>query len=119
MTLHDRLEGVVRSVYGALAVSLVAKDGMPVDSVWNTSDPQLEVVAAEMLAQIQFITESGDNLAKGPVRLLSVSTSQYTILLSAISADYYLLLVLNPTANYGQARFEMRRAGLRFSEDIQ
>lgn len=118
MTLYERLEGVVQSVQGALALSLVAKDGMPVESVWNADDLQLEIVAAEMLAQIQLIAGSDDNLAPGPVRLLSVSTSHHTILLGAVSAGYYLLMVLEPTANYGRARFEMRRAGLRFLDEI-
>ena len=118
MTLHDRLADVVDSVQGALAASLVAKDGMPVDSVWDVNELQLEVVAAEMLAQIQFIKDSDDNLSSGPVRLLSVSTHRHTILLCAVSSEYYLLLVLSPSANYGRARFEIRRAGLRFLEEI-
>ena len=118
MTLHDRLESVVRRVEGAQAISLVAKDGMPVDSVWKSSDLQLEIIAAEMMAQVKFIADSKDNLASGPVHLLSISTDQYTILLGAVSAEYYLLLVLSPTANYGRARFEMRRAGVRFLEEI-
>ena len=119
MTLRDRLEDIVSRVQGALAASLVAKDGMPVDSVWDGGDLQLEIVAAEMLAQVQCLADSNDNLGVGPVRLLAVSTSRHTILISAVSADYYLLLVLKPSANYGRARYEMRRAGPQFFDDIE
>jgi predicted regulator of Ras-like GTPase activity (Roadblock/LC7/MglB family) len=118
MTLRDRLEGMIGEVEGALAASLVARDGMPVDSVWDDSLLDLEIVAAEMLAQVQFLADSDDNLSAGPVRLLSVSTNRHTVLLVAVSADYYLLLVLKPSANYGRARYEIRRAGLRFLDEI-
>ena len=49
---------------------------------------------------------------------LSVTTDRLTLMVSSVAADYYLLLVLGPEGNYGQARFELRRARLLLEADL-
>jgi hypothetical protein len=39
-------------------------------------------------------------------------------MVSSVAPDYYLLLVLGPEANYGKARFELRRARLLLEKDL-
>jgi predicted regulator of Ras-like GTPase activity (Roadblock/LC7/MglB family) len=114
----DQLSRISNSIEGALALSLVAKDGMAVESVSSDPNLDLEVLAAELVAQARSITENHRELDVGDVRQLSVTTDRYTLMVSSVAADYYLLLVLGPDGNYGRARFELRRARLLLEEDL-
>jgi predicted regulator of Ras-like GTPase activity (Roadblock/LC7/MglB family) len=114
----DQLSRISNRIDGALALSLVAKDGMPVESVSSDPDLDLDVLAAELVAQVRSITENHRELDVGEVQHLSVTTDRLTLMVSSVAADYYLLLVLGPEGNYGRARFELRRARLLLEADL-
>ena len=114
----DQLSRISNSIEGALALSLVAKDGIAVESVSSDPDLDLEVLAAELVSQARSISENHRELDVGDVQQLSVTTDRLTLMVSSVTADYYLLLVLGPEGNYGRARFELRRARLLLEEDL-
>jgi predicted regulator of Ras-like GTPase activity (Roadblock/LC7/MglB family) len=115
----ERLSTIQGRIDGAIALSLVDSDGIPVESV--SSDPalDLEVLAAEMLAQVRLISDQNRELAVGAVQQFSVTTDRISLLISVVAAGYYLLLVLQPEASYGRARFELKRARLLFEGDLE
>jgi predicted regulator of Ras-like GTPase activity (Roadblock/LC7/MglB family) len=114
----EQLSRISERIGGVLALSLVAKDGIPVESV--SSDPELdiEVLAAELVSQARSINENHRQLDVGEVQQLSVLTDRLTLMVSAVTREYYLLLVLGPEGNYGRARFELRRARLALEQDL-
>ncbi|MEA2603924.1 MAG: hypothetical protein QOF89_4916 [Acidobacteriota bacterium] len=114
----DQLSRISNRIEGSLALSLVAKDGMPVESVSSDPNLDLEALAAELVAQVRSITENHRELDVGEVQHLSVMTDRLTLMVSSVAADYYLLLVLGPEGNYGRARFELRRARLVLEADL-
>lgn len=114
----DQLSRISNRIEGALALSLVAKDGMPVESFSAAPDLDLDVLAAELVAQVRSITENHRELDAGEVQHLSVTTDRFTLMVSSVASDYYLLLVLGPEGNYGKARFELRRARLLLEADL-
>lgn len=114
----DHLSRISNRIEGSLALSLVARDGMPVESVSSDPDLDLEVLAAELVAQARSITENHRELGVGDVQHLSVMTDRLTLMVSSVATDYYLLLVLGPEGNYGRARFELRRARLLLEGEL-
>lgn len=114
----ERLSKISSRIEGAQALSLVAKDGMPVESFSSSTELDLETLAAELIAQARAISDDHRELAVGEVQQFSVTTDRYTFLVSAVARDYYLLLVLGERGVYGKARFELRRARLLFEEDL-
>lgn len=114
----EKLSRLSSRIDGALALSLVARDGIPVESVSSDPDLDLEVLAAELISQVRSITENHRELAVGEVQQFAVSTDRLTLMVSAVAPDYYLLLVLAPEGSYGRARFELRRARLLFEGDL-
>ena len=114
----DQLSRISNRIDGALALSLVAKDGIPVESVSSDPDLDLEVLAAELVAQARSISENHRELEVGEVQQLAVTTDRLTLMVSSVAADYYLLLVLGPEGSYGRARFELRRARLLLEPDL-
>jgi predicted regulator of Ras-like GTPase activity (Roadblock/LC7/MglB family) len=114
----DQLSQISNRIEGALALSLVARDGMPVESVSSDPSLDLEVLAAELVNQVRSITENHRELDVGEVQHFSVATDLLTLMVSSVAADYYLLLVLGPEGNYGRARFELRRARLLLESEL-
>jgi predicted regulator of Ras-like GTPase activity (Roadblock/LC7/MglB family) len=103
---ETRLQNLLEQINGALAVSLVDRDGIPVESAGGSDGLDLEALAAER------------ELDVGEVRQFSVTTERFTILVSALDKGYYLLMVLGDRGIYGKARFELRRALLEFEQDL-
>lgn len=114
----ERLSAVQERIEGALALSLVDRDGIQVEAVSSAPDLDLELLAAEMLAQLKLMAEHQRELGVGRIEQFSVTTDRLSLLVAAISDSYYLLLVLGSGASYGRARYELRRARLAF-EDIE
>jgi predicted regulator of Ras-like GTPase activity (Roadblock/LC7/MglB family) len=114
----EQLNRITSQIEGALALSLVARDGIPVESVSTDPGLDLEVLAAELVSQVRSITENHRELEVGEVRQLSVTTDRLTLMVSSVASDYYLLLVLGPDGNYGKARFELRRARLLLEGEL-
>src|SRR3712207_9436963 len=86
----EQLSRINNRVDGALALSLVAKDGIPVESV--SSDPGLDLdsLAAELVAQARTISDNHRELEAGDVQCFSVATDRFTVMVSSVAADYYL-----------------------------
>ena len=115
----ERLQTVKNRIGGALAVSLVAKDGIPVESVGKEGDAlDLEMLSAELMSQVRTVAQNHQELAVGQVRQFCVTTDQFVMMVGAITEEYYLLLVLESGASFGRARFELRRSVLLFEEDL-
>lgn len=114
----ERLSAISSRIRHAEALSLVDEDGIPIESVNSNSDLDLEVLAAELIAQVRTIESNSRDLAGGSVRCYSVTTGLLTLMVSSVVQGYYLLLVLGRDGNYGRARFELRRARLLLEEDL-
>ena len=116
--IPNRLNALLGRIDGALAVSLVAADGIPVATAGGDDAFDVDALAAELLTQVRAISDEQRDLDVGEVEQYSVSTDRYTILIGLLQAGYYLLLVLSREASYGRARFELRRARLLFEDDL-
>lgn len=116
----ERLTGLLSRVEGAHIASLVAADGIPVETERIADAPALDVdsVAAELMSQVRSITHNHQELEVGDVRHLSLTTERMTLMVTTVTEDYFLLLALSPDANTGRARFELRRAVLDFEKDL-
>ncbi|HEV8629854.1 MAG TPA: roadblock/LC7 domain-containing protein [Thermoanaerobaculia bacterium] len=114
----ERLNRISSRIDGAIALSLVAADGIPVESVNTDPRLDLEVLAAELIAQVRVISDDHRELNVGEVRQLAITTDLFTLMVTNVADGYYLLLVLADASSYGRARFELRRARLLFEPDL-
>ena len=125
----EKLQEIASRVGDARVVSLVADDGIPVETHGSldalSEEPKdggnqvdLEALAAELLAQVRTIGENHRELKMGEVEQFSVSTERYTAMVSRLTPNYFLLMVLAAGAGLGRARFELRRAQLMFEGDL-
>lgn len=103
------LQGIRDRVDGTLAVSLIGLDGIAVESIESDSVP-LDVMGAEFGGFVKSVRLSNTDLDTGDVLQFALVTEKYITFLSAITPEYYVLLVMSPDGNYGRARFELEKA---------
>ena len=70
----------------------------------------LEAMGAEFGGFIKSVRVTNTELDTGEVLQFSLVTERYIAFVSAVTPEYYVLLVLKPDGNYGRARFELTRA---------
>ena len=105
---HDVLASIQQRVEGTLAVSLIALDGIAIETISTDSVP-LDVIGAEFGGFIKSVRPNAE-LDTGEVLQFSLVTEKYITFLSAVTPEYFILLVLQPDGNYGRARFELSKA---------
>ena len=103
------LASIRDQVDGTLAVSLIDLDGIPIESINDHAVP-LDIMGAEFGGFIKSIKQANTELNTGDVTQFSLVTEKYVTFLSAVTTEYFILLVLKPDGNYGRARFELARA---------
>ena len=105
----DVLRSIGDHVDGTLAVSLIGLDGIAVETVSYDSVP-LDAMGAEFGGFVKSVRLSNTDLDTGDVLQFALVTEKYITFLSAVTPEYYVLLVLRPDGNYGRARFELAKA---------
>ena len=54
----------------------------------------------------------------GMIQQISVVSDESVAILSRVTAEYYLLLLLSREGNFGRGRFELRKAGLALEKEL-
>lgn len=103
------LQGICDRVEGTIAVSLIGLDGIAIESIQSDSVP-LDIMGAEFGGFIKAVRLSNTDLDTGDVLQFSLVTEKYITFLSAVTQEYFVLLVMRPDGNYGRARFELAKA---------
>lgn len=114
----ERLEFIAQRIEGAQALSLVAKDGIPVESISKDESIDIEILAAELMSQVRAVAQNHQDLDVGRVRHFAVTTDRLVLMVSRLTSEYYLLLVMLSGSNAGKARYELRRAVLDFEGEL-
>lgn len=117
MTFREVLEAIRTRVEGTLAVSLLGLDGIPVDAI-NPAALPLEGISAEFASFFKGLKLSNTELQTGEVQQFAVVTDRYITFLSAVTTDYFLLVVLSADGNYGRARFELAKAKSMLQDEL-
>ncbi len=114
---REVLNGIQQRVEGSVAVSLIGLDGIAIDTISDGVVP-LDSLGAEFGSFIKSIRLSNTELDTGEVEQFSLVTERYTTFLSAVTSDYYLLMVISPGGNYGRARFELMKAKYLLRDEL-
>jgi predicted regulator of Ras-like GTPase activity (Roadblock/LC7/MglB family) len=115
---RNTLRGIAERVEGASAVAVVGVDGIPVEIYGVAQDISIESVAAELLAFLQSAQNPRAEMFAGPIRELTVVSEERTIILSRISREYYLLLLLGGRGILGHGRYELARAAVALEKEL-
>ena len=88
------------------------------DSFGSFEGLSVESVAAELGAFVKNAQSAHAEAQAGTVQQLSLVTDRVITILSRVTEEYYLLLLLSRDGNYGRGRFELRRAALTLEKEL-
>jgi predicted regulator of Ras-like GTPase activity (Roadblock/LC7/MglB family) len=110
MSFREHLKGVCDSVEGAVACSLMAVDGIEVETHLAAEDAAMDLRALLVEYSGLFRTASDAAAANqaGDLAELSVSTAKLTAVARLVTPEYFMVLALRPDGNHGKARYLLR-----------
>ena len=110
------LQDMLDRTPGALAVSVVGLDGIPVETIAAGGDVNIDLAAAEGITLVKRTT--GPAGQRETPEEISVTTSSGLMILRALGQDYYLCLIVGRECLPGRARYEAWRAGQALRQTI-
>jgi predicted regulator of Ras-like GTPase activity (Roadblock/LC7/MglB family) len=105
-------------VEGVHGISLVGRDGIAIDSIVPAGDGILESISAELIGVLASFQAADLGIEAQAIRQLLVETDRAAIVLSAVTSEYYLLILMSAEGNKGRARFEARKAALLLEKEL-
>ncbi len=118
MVFSEVLQDVVKKVEGWVGLVVMGMDGIPIEQLRLDETANFETLAAECTALLKNTRQASEEVGAGSLREITIITELLVILAVAITEDYILLGVMRRGANYGRARFVMRRATLRLEKEF-
>ena len=110
MVFTERLHHILQSVEGARAVAIIGRDGIAVERLAVSQEPNLDLATAQFTDIAKKLQAANEELEAGELREMIQRTERYMVLLTAITPEYFLLMILSAGGSLGRARFELRRA---------
>jgi predicted regulator of Ras-like GTPase activity (Roadblock/LC7/MglB family) len=115
---QETLRRIALRVEGTRAVSLVGVDGIPIDTYGSFEGMSIEAFAAELGAFVKSAQGSRTSLSSESVEQLTLVTDTSIAILSRVTGEYYLLLLLSREGNFGRGRFELAKAALTLEKEL-
>jgi predicted regulator of Ras-like GTPase activity (Roadblock/LC7/MglB family) len=110
MSFSDVLAEATHSVEGAIAIGLVGIDGMGVETYTSDSHEfDVERAEVELAGLMGNISRTAKTLEAGKIKDIFVEADSQSYLLSIVDPNYFLLVALEPGANLGRARYEIKK----------
>lgn len=109
------LEHLLEAVPGALLVSIMGTDGIPIDTV---QAPEGKVDASGLVVEygalIEQVRRSAQMFAAGGLEEVAVRAENLTCIMRPINQEFFLALVLQPGASIGKSRYLLRLQAPQF-----
>ena len=124
MGFREHLEGVVSTVSGAVACSVMGFDGIAVDT--HQPDDRLETAESVDLnaALVEYgnvlgqLKNAAQALKTGPITEISVNTDKLMTVMRMVTPEYFVVLALTPDGNYGKGRYALRLAAPKLAKEL-
>ena len=114
----ETLRRLATRIPGVRGVSLIGRDGIAVESFMQDGEGPHEPVAAEMTGFLRNLSAADLGLEAGAVQQFAVVADRAIVILSSVTPEYFLLLLLSSDGNLGRARFELRKAASALEKEL-
>jgi predicted regulator of Ras-like GTPase activity (Roadblock/LC7/MglB family) len=120
MGFREHLQQVCLDVEGAVACTLMANDGIEVDSHVAAENAGVDVrsLLVECSALMRSAKEAAETHEAGGLSEFSFSTDKLTAVARPVSPEYFLVVALRPEANQGKARWLLRMAAPKVRAEL-
>lgn len=103
------LQSICSAIPGAVAATLMGRDGIPVETVEASSaDIDVASLLVEFSSLLDQIGRSAQMFAAGELRELSIRSENLTTIFRPLTDEYFVALALRPEASLGKGRYLLR-----------
>lgn len=117
MNFQEKLKNTFNKIPGALSLSLIGIDGIPIESTGEGAI-DVETLSAELTTFIRNLNITNSELKIGKLSQLALVCDEFTHLLSAITKEYYLFCILENKGYFGKARYELLKLSYDLKEEF-
>lgn len=118
MVFTERLQKVLRNVEGARAIAVIGRDGIAVERLVLFDEPNLDLATAQFTDIAKKLQFANQEMDAGVLREMIQRTDRYMVILTTITPEYFLMMILGEDGSLGRARFELRKAAAAFYEEL-
>lgn len=124
MSFLPHLEAVVNQVEGAIACSVMGFDGIAVEThqapalVNDAADVDLQTAWVEYANLLAQLKNQAESMKTGGVAELSVNTEKLITVMRLVTPEYFVVLAMKPSGNYGKGRYLLRLAAPKLKADL-
>ncbi len=118
MSFAETLKDLLVRIRGAELLMICGIDGMPVEHVGSATITEPEDLNAETSQLMRNIADACESLSLGTASEATFKTEKCTVVLSAITPEYYFAAVLRPSGNSGQARFLLKSTAASIAHEF-
>lgn len=124
MSFLTHLEAVVNQVEGAIACSVMGFDGIAVEThqapalANEAADVDLQTAWVEYANLLAQLKNQAESMKTGGVAELSVNTEKLITVMRLVTPEYFVVLAMKPSGNYGKGRYLLRLAAPRLKADL-
>jgi predicted regulator of Ras-like GTPase activity (Roadblock/LC7/MglB family) len=120
LSFTETLSILTSRLDGCAAAVILGLDGITIERRVIDMDPALdiELIATEFATLVRRGQRTAGDTALGDLNEILLATDRIHFLIRPITTEYFLLLALNPGANVGRARFELRKAQLAMEAEF-
>ncbi len=118
---REVLQEVVERTEGGVAGLLMGFDGIPVDHYVRDDSSgitDVETVGMEFSVILKDIRKAAELLEAGGATEVAVQAEHMTTVMRLLNEEYFVAVTLEPTGNYGKARFLLRTAGSKLLSEL-
>ena len=109
MGFREHLQDVVARVDGALACTLMAVDGIEVEThLAEASGVDVRNLLVEYSSLFRLAREAAETHQAGDLKELSIQTGGVLTVARMVTPEYFLAVALKPEGNFGKARYLLR-----------
>ncbi len=106
----ELFDNLLRNCPGTLGILVMGYDGIAIEqAVMDEADVDVNLVGVELSHVVKDILGAAELLHLGGVQELSIKCDSCTLLIRPLTDDYFAVLVLRESGNFGKARYLLRR----------
>lgn len=117
---QEALGRIAERVEGTRAVAILGLDAIPVEihGANQGEGLSIEAVAAELVAVVKAARNPRTEMETGSIREICIVGERSRAVLTQITPEYYLLLLLGEEGSLGRGRYELERAALALEKEM-
>ena len=120
MPMKDTLNTILHGVDGALAVIIMAYDGIPIEeSAVEQSDFDTQLLSVEYATVLKEIKRAVDVIKAGDTEEVSIATSQTRVVMRVLNADLFIALIMRREGNFGKGRYLLKIKSYELIQELR